>query len=32
MTATEENWPEEAGRVAQRWLVKEGTLVKETAG
>ena len=32
MTATEENWPAEAGRVAQRWLVKEGTLVKESAG
>ena len=26
MTATEENWPEELGRRAQRWLVKEGTL------
>jgi len=29
MTATEENWPEDPGREAQRWLVSEGTLVKE---
>jgi DNA replication and repair protein RecF len=29
MTATEENWPEEPGREAQRWRVKEGTLLKE---
>ena len=28
MTATEQNWPEEPGREAQRWLVKEGTLLK----
>ena len=28
MTATEENWPEEPGREAQRWLVREGTLAK----
>ena len=29
MTATEENWPQELGREAQRWLVSAGTL---TAG
>jgi DNA replication and repair protein RecF len=28
MTATEENWPAELGREAQRWLVKDGTLSK----
>jgi recombinational DNA repair ATPase RecF len=26
MTATEQNWPEELGRDAQRWLVHAGTL------
>ena len=29
MTATEENWPEELGRDAQRWSVKGGTLSRE---
>jgi DNA replication and repair protein RecF len=29
MTATEEHWPPEPGREAQRWLVRGGTLVKE---
>jgi len=28
MTATEENWPQEFGREAQRWTVQNGTLVK----
>jgi DNA replication and repair protein RecF len=28
MTATEKNWPEEPGREAQRWMVREGTLLK----
>jgi DNA replication and repair protein RecF len=32
MTATEQNWPEEPGREAQRWLVKDGALLKESAG
>ena len=27
MTATEENWPREAGLAGERWLVREGTLV-----
>ena len=29
MTATEQNWPEELGRNAQRWLVKDGELEKQ---
>ena len=32
MTATAENWPQEPGREAQCWQVKEGTLVKESVG
>jgi len=28
MTATEENWPEELGRAAQRWKVREGTIAR----
>ena len=28
MTATEQNWPEELGRDAQRWVVQAGTLRK----
>jgi DNA replication and repair protein RecF len=30
VTATEENWPEERGREAQRWRVRAGTLAKES--
>ena len=30
MTATEENWPMGPGREGQRWLVKEGILLKGT--
>ena len=26
MTATEENWPRELAREAQRWVIKRGTL------
>jgi DNA replication and repair protein RecF len=28
MTATEQNWPQELGRDAQRWLVQSGTLTR----
>jgi DNA replication and repair protein RecF len=28
MTATEENWPEELGREVQKWIVRNGTLVR----
>ena len=28
MTATEENWPEELGREVQKWMVRNGTLVR----
>jgi len=28
MTATEENWPQELGREVQKWLVRNGTLVR----
>ncbi len=31
MTATEENWPQELAREAQRWRVKGGTLRRENA-
>jgi DNA replication and repair protein RecF len=31
MTATEESWPRELGEGAQRWLVRSGTLAKESA-
>lgn len=30
MTATEENWPRDLGRDGQRWLVREGTLTRES--
>jgi DNA replication and repair protein RecF len=29
MTATEENWPHELAREAQRWVVKEGALTRQ---
>src|SRR6185369_14528777 len=29
MTATEENWPQELAREAQRWVVKEGALTRQ---
>ncbi|HEV2393020.1 MAG TPA: DNA replication/repair protein RecF [Verrucomicrobiae bacterium] len=32
MTATEENWPQELGRQAQRWHVQHGALLKGSSG
>jgi DNA replication and repair protein RecF len=29
MTATEENWPQELGRDAQKWVVRNGTLCRQ---